>query len=141
METERFAPIPYAGWVDTKNTLHHFAQVVGKVRLAAGVRRNHWWGVPFHLTGRGITTRPMGDERIFTIDFDFVDHRLSVHPGGRDRVLLPGRTVGGLVLGSGDRRPGRTSRSTSIGPPPSTWPTPVDPSPRTPSTRPTTRAG
>ncbi len=56
MDTERFPPIPYADWVDTKNTLHRFAQVVGKVRLAAGVHRNHWWGVPFHLTGRGITT-------------------------------------------------------------------------------------
>jgi Family of unknown function (DUF5996) len=38
------------------------------------VRRNHWWNVPFHLTGRG-TTRPMGQvdgNPILCIDFDFV---------------------------------------------------------------------
>ena len=29
------------------------------------------------MTGRGITTRPMGVDPIFTIDFDFVDHRLA----------------------------------------------------------------
>lgn len=85
----QFPSIPYTDWVDTKNTLHRFAQVVGKVRLAAGVRRNHWWGVPFHLTGRGITTRPMGDAVSFTIDFDFVDHRLLVHTLAGETVSFP----------------------------------------------------
>ncbi|MGW0693039.1 DUF5996 family protein [Streptomyces sp. NPDC002738] len=78
---ELFPPIPLAEWRDTKETLHRFAQVVGKVRLAASVRRNHWWNVPYHLTGRGITTRPMGQidgNPIFTIDFDFVGHQLIV---------------------------------------------------------------
>jgi Family of unknown function (DUF5996) len=78
---ELFPPMPLDAWQDTKATLHRFAQVVGKIRLAASVRRNHWWNVPFHLTGRGITTRPMGQvdgNPIFTIDFDFVDHKLLV---------------------------------------------------------------
>jgi hypothetical protein len=63
--------------------------VVGKIRLAASARRNHWWNVPFHLTGRGITSRPMGQvdgNPIFSIDFDFVDHHLVV-------TDLDGRTV------------------------------------------------
>jgi hypothetical protein len=67
---ELFPPMPLASWQDTKQTLHRFCQVVGKLRLAASVRRNHWWNVPFHLTGRGITTRPMGQvdgNPIFTI--------------------------------------------------------------------------
>ncbi|MEU8248547.1 DUF5996 family protein [Nonomuraea sp. NPDC048916] len=78
---ELFPAIPLADWQDTKATLHRFCQVVGKIRLAAGIRRNHWWNAPFHLTGRGLTTRPMGQtdgNPIFTIDFDFVGHRLIV---------------------------------------------------------------
>ncbi|MGI8335921.1 DUF5996 family protein [Actinomadura scrupuli] len=78
---ELFPAVPLAEWQDTKSTLHRFAQVVGKIRLASGVRRNHWWNVPFHLTGRGLTTRPMGladGNPIFTIDFDFVGHRLVI---------------------------------------------------------------
>jgi hypothetical protein len=78
---ELFPPMPLGEWQDTKETLHRFAQVVGKIRLAASVRRNHWWNVPFHLTGRGITTRPMGladGNPIFTIDLDFVEHQLRV---------------------------------------------------------------
>ena len=78
---ELFPPMPLASWQDTKQTLHRFCQVVGKIRLAASVRRNHWWNVPFHLTGRGITTRPMGQvdgNPVFAIDFDFVDHQLRI---------------------------------------------------------------
>jgi hypothetical protein len=74
-----FPPMPLDAWADTKATLHRFVQIVGKIRLAASMRRNHWWNVAFHLTGRGITTRPMGSDPIFTIDFDFIDHRLLVH--------------------------------------------------------------
>lgn len=39
---ELFPSLPLEAWADTKDTLHRFAQVVGKVRLAASVRRNHW---------------------------------------------------------------------------------------------------
>ena len=95
---ELFPAMPLVEWQDTKSTLHRFAQVVGKIRLAASVRRNHWWNVPFHLTGRGITSRPMGlvdGNPIFTIDFDFVDHRLLVVAGDGRTVSfpLPGRSV------------------------------------------------
>jgi hypothetical protein len=64
-------------WPETLATLHRFTQLVGKIRLAASARRNHWWNVAFSLTGRGMTTRPMGSDPIFTIDFDFLGHRLE----------------------------------------------------------------
>jgi hypothetical protein len=40
---------------------------------------NHWWHVPLYVSPRGLTTNamPYGD-RLFQIDFDFVDHRLAV---------------------------------------------------------------
>src|SRR5215207_579299 len=75
---ELFPPMPLASWQDTKQTLHRFCQVIGKIRLAASVRRNHWWNVPFHLTGRGITTRPMGLDPTFAVEFDYLAHRLRV---------------------------------------------------------------
>jgi len=95
---ELFPPMPLASWQDTKQTLHRFCQVVGKIRLAASVRRNHWWNVPFHLTGRGITTRPMdqaGTQPSFTIDFDFLDHqlRISTLDGRAAAVPLQGQSV------------------------------------------------
>ena len=90
-----FPPIPLAEWADTKETLHRFLQVVGKLRLANAPRRNHWWHVPFHLTGRGLTTRPMGFDPVFAVDLDLVDHRLevSVADGRRASFPLPGLSV------------------------------------------------
>lgn len=90
-----FPELEYEAWRESLETLHRFAQVVGKVRLAASPRRNHWWNVPFHLTGRGITTRPMGWDPIFCIDFDFLDHRLDVATteGARYSMALPGLSV------------------------------------------------
>ncbi|HSK91528.1 MAG TPA: DUF5996 family protein [Euzebyales bacterium] len=82
-------PMPLEAWADTKATLHRFAQIIGKIRLAASQRSNHWWNVPFHVTGSGITTRPMGDAPVFTIDFDFVDHRLVIRTLDGRHLSLP----------------------------------------------------
>ena len=67
---ELFPPMPLASWQDIKQTLHRFCQIVG-IRLAAAPAATTWWNVPFHLTGQGITTRPMGQvdgDPIVTID-------------------------------------------------------------------------
>lgn len=93
---EPFPPVPLESWQATLATLHRFAQVVGKHRLAASPRRNHWWNVPFHLTGSGLTTRPMrADGTIFCIDLDLLDHRLDVTTvaGRRQSFALAGQSV------------------------------------------------
>jgi hypothetical protein len=40
---------------------------------------NHWWHVTLYVTTRGLGTSPIPDGvRTFSIDFDFIDHRLRV---------------------------------------------------------------
>ena len=67
-------------WEPTKETLHLWTQIVGKIRMASTAPRNHWWHVPLYVGARGLTTRRMhaGSGIAFEIDFDFVDHRLVV---------------------------------------------------------------
>jgi uncharacterized protein DUF5996 len=67
-----------AGWEETKQTLHLWAQIVGKVRMASTAPRNHWWHVTLYVDVRGLTTRRMHAPGgvAFEIAFDFVDHRL-----------------------------------------------------------------
>lgn len=73
-------PLPLEGWEQTKDTLHLWAQIVGKIRLASTAPRNHWWHVPLYVDVRGLTTRRMHapSGAVFQIRFDFVDHRLVV---------------------------------------------------------------
>ncbi|HZZ84822.1 MAG TPA: DUF5996 family protein [Anaeromyxobacteraceae bacterium] len=78
-------------WVETKETLHRFTQVVGKVRLALAPRQNHWWQVPLYLSARGLTTSPIPDGgRVFEIAFDFLDHQLRIDSsdGARSAIVL-----------------------------------------------------
>jgi uncharacterized protein DUF5996 len=48
---------------DTTAALHRIADGVGTILLAASIRRNRWWNVPFHLTGRGIITSDWANRR------------------------------------------------------------------------------
>jgi hypothetical protein len=82
-------PLPYEAWEPTKQTLHRYAQIVGKIRMALVPFRNHWWHVTLYVTARGLSTGPMpaGDAEL-EIAFDFVDHRLRVGlSDGRTREI------------------------------------------------------
>jgi Family of unknown function (DUF5996) len=83
---------PLAEWEDTKQTLHLWAQVVGKIRMASSPPRNHWWHVPLYVDVRGLTTRRLhaADGVSFEIDFDFLDHQLIVQTdeGRRESFAL-----------------------------------------------------
>jgi len=76
-----------ADWRPTKDTLHLYCQIVGKVRLATTPPRNQWWNVPLYVDVRGLTTRRLHQgDTTFQIDFDFVDHSLVVRTSdGRTR--------------------------------------------------------
>ena len=88
--------LPLAAWQDTKDTLHMWTQIVGKTRLALAPMVNHWWQVALYTTPRGFTTSamPYGD-RIFAVDFDFIDHHLYVRTsdGAGRAVPLVAQTV------------------------------------------------
>jgi len=66
-------------WQDTLATLHMWTQIVGKIRLEQTPLVNHWWNVPLYVSARGLTTSPMAyQDRIFEIEFDFIDHTLRI---------------------------------------------------------------
>ncbi|MCH7519185.1 MAG: hypothetical protein IH964_09180 [Candidatus Dadabacteria bacterium] len=74
-----FPPLPIEQWEETKNTLHLFFQIVGKIRLTLFPKMNHWWHVTLYLSPRGMTTRPIPYQNmIFEIKFDFINHRLII---------------------------------------------------------------
>ena len=70
-------------WEATKNTLHLWAQIVGKMRMASTAPRNHWWHATLYVDARGLTTRRMHSGGVsFEIDFDFIEHRLVIATNG-----------------------------------------------------------
>ncbi len=81
--------LPYRDWEPTKQTLHRYCQIVGKVRMALVPPRNHWWHVTLYVTATGLSTGPMpyGDRDV-EIAFDLLRHRLVVATSdGQEREL------------------------------------------------------
>ena len=88
--------LSYAAWKDTYATLLLWTQIVGKIRLVQTPWVNHSWHVVYYVTARGLSTSPIRyGERVFEIDFDFIDHQLLIRTGeGQQRtVRLEPRTV------------------------------------------------
>ena len=83
-------------WTATRETLHRWTQIVGKVRLAQAPMVNHWWQVTLYVTPRGLTTSsmPVG-EGVFEIEFDFCAHqlRITVDGGEHREIALQPKTV------------------------------------------------
>src|SRR5947208_4920973 len=66
-------------WQDTLATMHMWTQIVGKIRMKQTPLVNHWWNVTLYVSARGLTTSPMPyEDRVFEIEFDFVDHKLRI---------------------------------------------------------------
>jgi hypothetical protein len=103
MSTARPPALPLSAWEPTKETLHLYAQVVGKVRLATASPRNHWWHAALHLDMSGLTTRRMHHHGVtFQITFDFLQHLLRVRAaGGRNEFFA---LHDGLSVAEFDRR-------------------------------------
>lgn len=88
--------LPLSAWVDTCATLHLWTQVVGKIRLAHAPMINHWWQATLYVTSRGLTTSPIAHgSRGFQIDFDFIDHCLTLRTsdGATEMIRLGPCTV------------------------------------------------
>ncbi len=75
--------LPLAEWEATKDTLHLWVQIVGKMRMASTAPRNHWWHATLYVDTRGLTTRRMHSGGVsFEIVFDFIEHRLVIATNG-----------------------------------------------------------
>jgi hypothetical protein len=88
--------LPYQDWSETKDTLHLFLQMIGKIRLKAHPKLNHWWHVTLYPHVRGLTTGriPYGTSG-FEILYDMLDHTVTIsrNDGERASFSTPGLTV------------------------------------------------
>lgn len=114
--------LPLEDWKDTYATLQLWTQIIGKIRLNLAPHANHWWNVTLYLTSRGLTTSPIPcGSRIFQMDFDFLDHLLSITTDSGDMrtVELRPRTVADFYLAT-------MTALSSLGIEVKIWTTPVE---------------
>lgn len=93
---EIFQALKLSDWEQTKDTLHLWTQVVGKIRLAQTPLVNHFWNVPLYVSARGLSTSAVPyDKGLFEITFDFIDHHIVIETstGETRKIKLEPKTV------------------------------------------------
>jgi len=86
----------HEAWRETRDTLHLWTQIVGKIRLAQTPWLNHSWHVPLYVNARGLTTSPIPlGARAFEIRFDFIEQLLAidVSDGSAEHLALRPQSV------------------------------------------------
>ncbi|WP_205781428.1 DUF5996 family protein [Planctomonas deserti] len=79
-----------ADWAETRQTLHMWLQIVGKIRMINATPLNHYWHVTLVVTPRGLSTGHVSDAvGAFDIEFDFVAHELVVRRDDGRAASLP----------------------------------------------------
>ncbi len=82
--------LPLSGWSPTAATLHMWTQIVGKIRLALSPHVNHWWEVPLYVSARGLSTTAIPyRDRLFEVEFDFLNHNLAIRDSSRASKYVP----------------------------------------------------
>ena len=95
MKDPSWPPLPYDEWRATRDTLHMYTQVVGKLRLALSPFEPEWANVPLYVTARGLTTSPLpAGSRSFDAELDLVDHALLMRTNDG---FVERRPLGGAV--------------------------------------------
>jgi len=76
-------------WTATRDTLHMWTQIVGKIRLGHMPLINHWWQVTLYVSARGLSTGAIPyRDAAFDIEFDFVGSVLAIrHSDGSQRSV------------------------------------------------------
>lgn len=88
--------LPYQNWESTRDTLHLWMQIVGKIKLKLNPFLNQWWEVAFYVTACGITTGRIPYKNFaFEVLFDFIDHKLFIQSskGSKEIIRLQSMSV------------------------------------------------
>jgi hypothetical protein len=91
--------LPISDWQDTRDTLHLWTQIVGKVALSLAPPVNHWWATTLRVTATGLRTPLLPYRGVgIQIGFDFFRHVLSITTttGARRELKLEPRSVADL---------------------------------------------
>ena len=92
----RWPPLDLNEWRETRDTLHMWTQIVGKLKVELAPFTNQLWHTALHLTSRGLTTRPLPfGGGVIEVEFDFQDHHCTIFSseGGRKAIPLYPRSV------------------------------------------------
>lgn len=85
-----------AGWRETRDTLHQYARLAGRIRAAMTPRHKHWRHITLHAAATGLTTTPMlANGKTLELLLDCIWHRFTLKSsyGEEQHIQLQGQSI------------------------------------------------
>ena len=90
MTQNLFPPLPSDDWRETRDMIHRYTKVLGKIRRASAPAQKHWWHVSLRVTAVGLTTAPIWiDNKTIEIVLDLTDHHTHIRTSDGQRQTIP----------------------------------------------------
>lgn len=87
---DRWPQLDLEEWRETKDTLHMWTQIIGKLKVELAPFQNHLWHTGLTVTARGLSTGPLPVAHdVLQADFDFLDHTLTFSTGQGLHKVVP----------------------------------------------------
>ena len=66
-------------WRDSRDSIHQYARIMGKVRSTFMPRTRHWWHITLYVNNRGLTTSSfIANDKAVVIELDLIDSALHL---------------------------------------------------------------
>jgi hypothetical protein len=77
-------------WTATRDSLHMWTQIVGKIRMVHMPLLNHWWQVTLYVSPRGLTTGEIPcRDAVFDMEFGFVNQNPAIRKSDGPQEAVP----------------------------------------------------
>ena len=97
--SQQLPRLSLADWHPTRDTLHQYARIIGKIRGRYMPKHKHWWHITLNVSARGLTTTPFPVAgQSLELILDLAAHQLVIDSSNGWRTTLPlaGQSTAGL---------------------------------------------
>ena len=93
--TTEYPLLTLSSWQESRDTVHAYARVLGKLRQSLTPFQQHWWHVSLRVTASGLTTTPIpAPNAVFELGLDWLRHQaiFTTSTGEQETFLLSGQS-------------------------------------------------
>jgi hypothetical protein len=97
--SQQLPTLSLTDWNPTRDTLHQYARIIGKIRSRYMPKSKHWWHITLSVAARGFTTTPFpiaGQSLELTLDLAAQQLLIESSDGWSASLPLAGQSAAGL---------------------------------------------
>ena len=81
VSTKMFPELELSYLLDSRDTIHRYSLLLGKIRAALTPKQKHWWNISLRTSAMGLTTTPIAifdQNKSVELELNCVQHKISI---------------------------------------------------------------